>query len=52
MERSIEPMQAAAKAGRLPTPQGEAKKPDLDLDRLIWDPEYREAMRPWLGRAG
>lgn len=22
--------------------------PELDLDRLVWDPEYREAMRPWL----
>lgn len=30
----------------------EGKQPDLDLDRLVWDPEYREAMRPWLRRAG
>ena len=31
---------------------GEAAQPDLDLDRLVWDPEYREAMRPLLKRAG
>ena len=23
---------------------------EIDLDRLVWDPEYREAMRPLLGR--
>jgi hypothetical protein len=22
---------------------------DLDLERLVWDPEYRAAMRPLLG---
>lgn len=26
--------------------------PELDLDRLVWDPEYREAMRPLLQHAG
>lgn len=24
--------------------------PEVDLDRLVWDLEYREAMRPLLGR--
>jgi hypothetical protein len=23
-------------------------QPELDLERLIWDPEYRRAMRPWM----
>lgn len=25
---------------------------ELDLDRLVWDPEYRAAMRPLLRHAG
>lgn len=25
---------------------------ELDLERLVWDPEYRAAMRPLLSRAG
>jgi hypothetical protein len=46
IERSGETAALAAAAPRDRTP------PELDLDRLVWDPEYREAMRPWLGRAG
>ncbi|HEY9550090.1 MAG TPA: hypothetical protein VIR45_11370 [Kiloniellaceae bacterium] len=34
---------AAAQAGGEP--------PNLDLDRLVWDPEYRAAMRPRLKEA-
>ena len=52
MDRGIEPVQVAAKAGFPPASQAESNQPDLDLDRLVWDPEYREAMRPWLKRAG
>lgn len=25
-------------------------EPELDLDRLVWDPEYRAAMRPLIKR--
>ena len=41
----------ARKAVPRPRPS-EGTHPDLDLDRLVWDPEYREAMRPLLKRAG
>jgi len=43
-----------------PTPLSGGPKPapsrrddvDVDLDRLVWDPEYRAAMRPLLQHAG
>jgi len=47
MDRGIEPSGAAPKAG-LPT--ADTKTAELDLDRLVWDPEYREAMRPLIER--
>lgn len=34
------------------TAAAKAETPDLDLDRLVWDPEYRAAMRPLLQRGG
>lgn len=43
MNRGIEPSGTTLEAGPLPA---DAKKAELDLDRLVWDPEYREAMRP------
>ena len=61
MNRGIEPVQAAPKAGfrpaasrraaAAPAPQ-EGPQPELDLDRLVWDPEYRRAMAPRLKHAG
>jgi len=36
-----------------PTPTSrDSGKTELDLERLVWDPEYRAAMRPLLHRAG
>jgi len=43
MNRDIEPSGATSETG-LPT--ADAKQADLDLERLVWDPEYRAAMRP------
>lgn len=43
MNRGIEPSGATPEAGR---PPADARKAELDLERLVWDPEYREAMRP------
>lgn len=35
-----------------PTPATrECDDTELDLERLVWDPEYRAAMRPLLRRA-
>ncbi|MEQ9607200.1 MAG: hypothetical protein RLN99_05985 [Kiloniellaceae bacterium] len=42
MNRGIEPAGATPAAG---PPPAETKQADLDLDRLVWDPEYRDAMR-------
>ncbi|WP_340118104.1 hypothetical protein [Pelagibius sp. 7325] len=42
MNRASEPSGATPEAG---PPPADAKKADLDLDRLVWDPEYRDAMR-------
>jgi hypothetical protein len=54
MDLARDPMTGAAKAARPERPPPErplaaCPAPNLDLDRLVWDPEYREAMRPWLG---
>ncbi len=35
--------------GRAPEPEPELK---IDLERLVWDPEYREIMRRRLKRPG
>ena len=50
MDQGRNPARAAATTSLAPTAPQEGKQPDLDLERLVWDPEYREAMRPWLGR--
>ena len=47
-----EPLRGNARASVSEPRNGEGTEPDLDLDRLVWDPEYREAMRPLLKRAG
>ena len=41
------------RAGK-PPPPGPAPEPELkiDLERLVWDPEYREQMRRRLKRPG
>ena len=61
MNQAIEPAQAAPEAGRRPAPSRrkapaaaphEVPQPDLDLDRLVWDPEYRRAMAPRLKHVG
>jgi hypothetical protein len=52
VDRGSNLAQAAANDGLAPAAPRDGKQPDLDLDRLVWDPEYREAMRHWLGRAG
>jgi hypothetical protein len=35
-----------------PAASWEARQPDLDLERLVWDPEYREAVRARLRPLG
>lgn len=47
MNRGIERSPSYTKTGVPPAPP-RRKATDLDLDRLVWDPEYREAMRPHL----
>jgi hypothetical protein len=42
MNRGIEPSGTTLETC---PPPADAKKAELDLDRLVWDPEYREAMR-------
>lgn len=40
-------------SGRAGTPPpGPAPEPDIDLERLVWDPEYRDQVRRRLKRAG
>lgn len=51
MNQGSDPAPTVATAGQ-PAPRREGRPPELDLNRLVWDPEYREAMRPWLGHAG
>ena len=45
----------AGRAGK-PPPPGSAPEPasefKIDLERLVWDPEYREQMRRRLNRSG
>ncbi len=40
--------------GATPPPFGPSPEPELeiDLERLVWDPEYREQMRRRLKRLG
>jgi hypothetical protein len=39
------------RAGK-PLPPGPAPEPEIDLERLVWDPEYRDRMRRRLKRSG
>jgi hypothetical protein len=50
VDRGSNLVQAAANDGLAPAAPGDGKQPELDLDRLVWDVEYREAMRHWLGQ--
>lgn len=52
MNRGRDLVPAAAAASPAPTARQDGKQPDIDLNRLVWDPEYREAMRPWLRQPG
>jgi hypothetical protein len=45
-ENSVDPKEAAVPAAGDKT----AAVPELDLDRLVWDPEYRDAMRAVIKR--
>ncbi len=36
--------------GAQPPPPDLAPEPEVDLERLVWDPEYRELMRRRLKR--
>ncbi len=38
--------------GGKPPPPGPASEPEIDLDRLVWDPEYRDQVRQGLNRLG
>ena len=33
-----------------PGPESHGPTPELDLERLVWDPEYRKAMRHLIKR--
>jgi hypothetical protein len=39
-------------AASRPAASREARQPDLDLERLVWDPEYRDAVRARLRPLG
>ncbi|HMA13732.1 MAG: hypothetical protein ACM35H_12175 [Bacteroidota bacterium] len=45
MDRLSEEIPGPAAPSHLPATSRETRQPDLDLDRLVWDPEYREATR-------
>lgn len=48
MNRGVERSPSDAKTGVPPASPRSRKAAELDLDRLVWDTEYREAMRPYL----
>lgn len=52
MNRGSRTAPGAAPEGPPPAAQQQGDEPDLDLDRLVWDPEYRAAMRPRLKTLG
>jgi hypothetical protein len=53
MNRGMEPdrMQRANQAPPA-TRRDHSSQPEVDLDRLVWDPEYRNAMRPLIKPGG
>jgi hypothetical protein len=48
---TLENSETTGRTGK-PTPPGPAPEPEIDLERLIWDPEYRDRMRRRLKRSG
>ena len=44
-----ENFEMAGRAGK-PPPPGPAPEVEIDIERLVWDPEYREQMRRRLKR--
>jgi hypothetical protein len=39
----------AGRSGK-PPPSGPTPEPEIDLERLVWDPEYRDQVRRGLNR--
>lgn len=52
MERTPDIPGDAARARRARSTFAGMQPGDFDVDRLVWDPEYREALRLWLRQAG
>lgn len=52
MNRGIEPDRVRRADQAPPPPHAEDSPQEVDLDRLIWDPEYRAAMRSLIKPAG
>jgi len=52
MSHTMEAMRESAEQGEPAQTSRDGAKAELDLERLVWDPEYRAAMRPLLHRAG
>jgi len=55
MNRASDGTSATARTAPPPSGRRDGRpngRPEIDLERLVWDPEYREAMRPWLRQAG
>ncbi len=45
-----EDLEARGPEAGLSAPNDNGPKPELDLERLVWDPEYRKAMRHLIKR--
>jgi len=52
MSHTMEAMRDTVEQGEPVPSSRDGAKTELDLERLVWDPEYRAAMRPLLHRAG
>lgn len=52
MSLTMEMLRDAAEQVEPTSASRDSDETELDLDRLVWDPEYRAAMRPLLHRAG
>ena len=49
MDVSLEqPLREVENAGAQRLPPAGPAAPEIDLDRLVWDPEYRRLMRQFL----
>ncbi len=52
MKRGTERTPSETAAAIAPPSQSKGTRaPEIDLDRLVWDPEYRNAMRPVIKHA-